>query len=173
MAKYRRSSTRHLLTETAWRRIDQGGIAALIAYDTETEEDPIPTVPVPKELRHEGVLFSRIASLGSELRIACHTRYAFKARADGSSVPTIVGLPIRPSGDADKAFDEIWSVQGGKFSEESEKLSYSFTLSRSRDREVGLDIRFTTRSKLDESLPAEILDRANEIGQRLVPVDGR
>jgi hypothetical protein len=173
LTKYKRSSAAHLIAESVYRDEDEGKLAVRIAYDVETKDHPLPSGRVPKLLRHEGAVLSRLTEIGSPMVFHCHAQFLFLAPEGGPSVPTAFALPLRPSGDESEAvFDEIRGVRGVKFhSEQRGKYLYTFILDRPENREVLLTIRFVVEGIASVNTPRTLMDVASDFARRIVPLD--
>lgn len=178
IAKYRRRPIEIAITESVAVSVDDSDSVASwrIAYDVNDENGPYPMGNPPKFLIQEGVAFGRILTIARlGIRVTCHVEFLFPPLKDGTGTETEMRLPIRPSGDAERAFfDEIRSVRGVKLdANERDRARYTFTLTRLQSQDITLSLFFPYTTDNGSTMIAEIIDRASEIAQSMVKFERR
>lgn len=167
LRKYRAGKTDHVLTEFTSRFREGEGGSDDLAVRIEYNIAAVPDGSVPRELRREGQLLPRLATLPEPATLECHADFSFEID-EGAVGSMWFPLPtsIPPVRGVELPVDEIRGIRGVKRRGE-EDTEYSFILDRPRNGPLFLSVDFQLRGRLSAHTLVEVLDHAKNVAKGL------
>jgi hypothetical protein len=172
MSSYRRSGQQHACVEEIVLVPESAMTTASLVYRRSTEELPLPSGRVPKDLDHSGLLFGRLIGTYRPLIAEVSATFAFPPgkRHPPSTLLDRLSIDIAP-GDED-LFDAIEGIRGVKYDKTSsdplDKVSYDFELDRLPDGTITLLTTAPMEIRVEQMTPVRIMEQVTELAGRLI-----
>lgn len=163
---YSRSSQRHhVMGLIMSRQIDSPELWFHVRYDI--SGDFPSSLQYPGDMQRWRAFFDRLMLLPGPHALQVNAKFTFPEEV---AKHLWFPLPTRLSGAPDDSITyEVRGVEGARLnSSEPDKTDFSFNLRRSKSGPVGVEIRFSVISEINERLPEELLTIATKHAKALV-----